>query len=66
MGKSVTESGTLMSRCESDFECSNSSFNENKLDGVDLNSNQVILTGTVTGVQSDIRRKVFAVLSTVK
>ena len=29
---------TLMSRCGSDFECSNIRFNENKLGGVDLNS----------------------------
>ena len=30
---------TLKSRCDCDFECSNISFNENKLDGVDLKSN---------------------------
>ena len=29
---------TLTSHCNSDFECSNISFNENNLDGVDLNS----------------------------
>ena len=30
---------TLTSRCDSDFECSNISFSENILNGVDLNSN---------------------------
>ena len=30
---------TLMSHCDSDFESSNISFNENKLGDVDLNSN---------------------------
>ena len=28
---------TLKSRCDSDFKCSIITFNENKLDGVDLN-----------------------------
>ena len=29
----------LTSHCDSDFECSNISFNDNKSDGVDLSSN---------------------------
>ena len=35
---------TLTSRSDSDFECSNTSFSENKLDGVDLNSINLALT----------------------
>ena len=31
--------GTLTSRWDSDVECSNISFNKNRLDGVDMNSN---------------------------
>ena len=34
---------TLTSRCNCDFEHSNISLNENKLDGVDLNSNGLTL-----------------------
>ena len=30
---------TLTSRRDFDFECSNTSFNENRMDGVDMNSN---------------------------
>ena len=39
--KSVTDSGTLTSRSDSDFEISNISLKENKPDGVNPNSNDI-------------------------